>query len=255
MKNTWLATYILLTYTFSWAIWIPMALSKTVVAAGQGWPTHLLGLLGPALAAILVTATTRGRSGLTELFGRITKVVKRPIWFLILAITASFISLGLLAPHSINDFLTYSGAGSIGWLVVPYVLVVNGFGEEIGWRGYLADALLDHFSRGATSSIIWVVWGIWHLPLFWVVSNFMDLGIGGTIGWAIGLFSGSVLLTWMYDASGSSIFLVAVWHTLFNFSTATTATSGLPAAVSSTLVIVAAVVLLLLPRTWRRKMA
>lgn len=231
-----------------------MALSHTVVESGQGWPTHLLGLLGPGVAAVIATAATQGWAGLRELFGRVVRVKVKPIWFAILVLTASFIALGeLSSPKSIDDYLTYSGAGSLGWLVIPYVLVVNGFGEEVGWRGYLADSLLKRFSQGTTSLMVWLVWGLWHLPLFWVVANFIDLGIGGTIGWVMGLLSGSVFLTWMYERSGKSIFLVAVWHTLFNFSTATNAAAGIPAAVSSTLVMVAAIVIMLLPKTWRRK--
>ena len=232
-----------------------MALTGTIVHSGQSWPTHLLGLLSPAISAIVVTTVTQKLDGVKELFSRVTKASVRPFWYLVLGFTASLIALGLFAPHSGNDYLTYSGVGSIGWLVIPYVLVVNGFGEEIGWRGFLADGLLKRFSTGVTAFIVWIIWGLWHLPLFWVVANFIDLGLGGAIGWTIGLFTGSVLLTWMYKYSGSSIFLVATWHTLFNFSTATKATSGLPAAVSSTVVMVAAFALLVYPQTWRRKKA
>lgn len=228
-----------------------MALSNVKVEPGQAWPTHLLGLLGPAFAAVVVTGATQKSDGLKSLFSRTIKISVRPVWYLVLAVTASFVGLGLLAPHAASDYLTYSGAGAIGWFVLPYVLVVNGFGEEIGWRGYLADSLLQRFSQGLTALIVWAIWGLWHLPLFWVVANFMELGLGGTIGWVFGLLTGSVLLTWMYASSGFSIFLVAVWHTLFNFSTATTAAAGLPAAVSSTLVIIAAVFILAVPKTWR----
>lgn len=80
----------------------------------------------------------------------------------------------------------------------------------------------------------------------------MQLGVGGTIGWSLGLLSGSILLTWMYQASGYSILVVALWHTAFNFSTATDVTSGVPAAVISTVVMVVAVVLLSIPRMWKR---
>lgn len=43
--------------------------------------------------------------------------------------------------------------------------------------------------------------------------------------------------------SGNSVLLVAAWHTAFNLTSATKATSGLVAAMSSTVVMVAAVVI------------
>ena len=50
-----LVTFVVLAYALSWAWWIPMAVHGDVVRAGQGWPTHLIGLAGPAAAAVITT--------------------------------------------------------------------------------------------------------------------------------------------------------------------------------------------------------
>lgn len=250
-----LASYLGLTYLISWSVWIPLAVSATKIEPGQAWPTHLFGLLGPAIAAIIVTLATQGRVGLRELATRIIRVKVRWHWYGLAGLTAGFIAFGLANSSSTSDFLRYSGAGEWGLLVIPYVFILNGFGEEIGWRGFLVEELSKKFSLGVTSILTWVFWAVWHMPLFWFLATFMDLGVGGTIGWTIGLLSGSVFLTWMYIKSEHSIFIVALWHTVFNFSTATTATAGLAAAISSTIVMVAAVAILVFPSTWRRKMA
>ena len=57
-----------------------------------------------------------------------------------------------------------------------------------------------------------------------------------------------VMLTRLYVGSGRSVLLVALWHTAFNFTTATTATEGLSAAITSTAVMAAAVVVLVRAR-------
>ena len=62
--------YVALSLLFSWAWWVPMVLAGQVVRAGQGWPTHLLGLTGPALAAVVGTAAADGRPGLADLWAR-----------------------------------------------------------------------------------------------------------------------------------------------------------------------------------------
>jgi membrane protease YdiL (CAAX protease family) len=64
------------------------------------------------------------------------------------------------------------------------------------------------------------------------------------VGWAFGLLCGSVGLTWLYLASHRSILAVALWHTAYNFGTATQAGGGVPAAVLSTLVMCWAAALL-----------
>jgi len=62
--------YVAVEYAISWGFWLPLALSHQVVAVG-GWPTHLPGLIGPALAAFTVTAIAQGRRGVRVLAANI----------------------------------------------------------------------------------------------------------------------------------------------------------------------------------------
>ena len=112
--------------------------------------------------------------------------------------------------------------------------------------------MLTEHSRAITALIVWVVWAGWHLPLFWIVASFRDFGPAGTVGWVVGIGFGSVFLTWLYQSADRSILIVALWHSVYNFTTATRATAGAAAAVASTAVIVTSVVILCLPGSWRR---
>ena len=249
-----LVAFVVLAYAISWAWWVPLAVRGVVVQPGQGWPTHLPGLMGPAIAAVLVTALTGGRAGLAELWSRITRWRVGWVWYAVIAATAALALIPVVVGSldGAGSLVQYSGAPMAGLWVVLYVLVVNGFGEETGWRGYLAEHLLEDHSRAVTSLIVWPIWAAWHLPLFWVVGNFRDFGVGGTIGWVVGIGFGSVLLTWLYASAGHSILVVALWHTAYNFATATEAAAGTAAAVASTIVIIASVVILRRPGSWRR---
>jgi membrane protease YdiL (CAAX protease family) len=253
-----LLSYVLLAYTVSWAWWLPMALTTTSTRVGLGWPTHLPGLMGAALAAIVVTGTVSGRDGLRDLAQRAWRWRVPLRWYALVGTTAGLIVLAPLSRIITGEplpagsaYLTYSGLGALpGILTVLVVLVVNGFGEEIGWRGFLADGLLPRHGVVKAALLVAPVWALWHLPMFWVVTNLVDLGIAGAVGWFVGLTAGSVLLTWLYQGSGRSIALVALWHAAFNLVTATEAGSGVPAAAASTLVMVAAVIIAV--REWRR---
>ena len=62
------ATFVVLGFLFSWLVWLPL------LAAVQGWivmspwsTLHLLGGLGPGLAAVVVIALTEGHVGLRRI--------------------------------------------------------------------------------------------------------------------------------------------------------------------------------------------
>lgn len=231
-----------------------MALTGAVVRNGSAWPSHLPGLLGPALAAIITVAAFRGRVGLAELWSRMIRWRFPWMMWVVLAVTLALVTIPLFTNPNATaaEYLVFSGAPQIGILTVLYILIVNGFGEEIGWRGFLADSLMERHRLGVIALIVWTVWGAWHIPLFWVVQNFRELGPVGVVGWSAGLLSGSVVLTWLYSTTRRSILFVAIWHTVFNFATATTASAGVGAAVASTVVIAFSLVVVCLPSFWRR---
>jgi membrane protease YdiL (CAAX protease family) len=253
-----LVTYVVLAFAFSWLWWVPMALRGQVARPGQGWPTHLPGLLGPALAAIVVVLGWHGTTGLLELGRRAVRWrgVGRWWWSVPAILALGVVGLAGSAATGtrvdLGGLAEYSGAPVVSVvLLFGYVLLVNGYGEELGWRGLLADGLVDRVGEVRAALLVTVVWATWHLPLFWVVEGFRSMG-WATIGWVLGLLAGSVVLTRLYVGSGRSVLLVALWHTAFNVTTATTATQGLSAAITSTAVIVAAVVVLVRARARER---
>ena len=53
----------------------------------------------------------------------------------------------------------------MGVFLSPFVNVMNCFGEEWGWRGYLLPKMLKKFKVVPTLLISGVIWGLWHMPL------------------------------------------------------------------------------------------
>ncbi|HYN29640.1 MAG TPA: hypothetical protein VES95_07200 [Dermatophilaceae bacterium] len=100
---------------------MPMAVRGEVSRPGQGWPTHLPGLLGPALAALVVTALAGGRPGLSDLWARCTRW--RVGWAPWLAVGAVLVLLAVplvVGPEvSRRDLVLVSGAPAVGLLTVP----------------------------------------------------------------------------------------------------------------------------------------
>jgi hypothetical protein len=65
-------------------------------------------------------------------------------------------------------------------LFAPFVNGLFGFGEELGWRGYLLPKLLPLGRRWA-HVLVGIIWGLWHLPLVLVGFAYPGHPILGTV--------------------------------------------------------------------------
>jgi len=162
------------------------------------------------------------------------------VWWLVVATTFGLAALGALQAlvadsdlPRLAEFTRYTGVGSITPIaVIAVVLILNGFGEEVGWRGFAVERLLGDHDLRWTALVVGVGWAGWHLPLFWLVDSFRSFG-PLAIGWFVSMLAASVVLAHLYCAARHSILLVAAWHTAFNFTSATEATGALVGTVMS----------------------
>lgn len=244
MRRHPLAAFFVLACGFSWAYWVPLALVAPQVS-------HFPGLLGPLLAAVVVTATVDGRGGLRTLLRRAVRWQVPLRWYAAALAPAAAGAVTLVA-------LTAAGRGRPSWpelgtmpgvpdvglaglLVV--LLLVNGYGEEVGWRGFAWPRLRRRHGLVASSLLLAAPWALWHLPTFWLETGLADLDLRTVPGWLIALPFGALVLGWLYERSGRSLLVVALFHAALNWASATEATAGLPAVVVSALVVVAACVI------------
>jgi uncharacterized protein len=255
-----LVVFFMLAYALSWAWLIPLAVTHLVVGRGAGWPTHFPALLGPAIAALVVTAWTMGRPGVRDLGARVARWRVPLRWWLVAVSPVLFLGLALIAMTAagkalptVADFARFSGIPAIGLAGVLLIIFVGALGEETGWRGYALPQLQRRFSPLASSLILAVVWFGWHLPQFLVITTYRDFSPVQYVGMFLGLACGAVVLTWLYNRSGGSVLLVAVWHGLYNVVSGTQAATGMLAAVVSTLIMIQAVVLIVLDLRARRR--
>jgi len=110
-------------------------------------------------------------------------------------------------------------APQIPWnfsLLWCFNLVFGGsLGEELGWRGFALPRLLRRFSPVAASTILGLLWGLWHLPID-IRHGFGLPGIAGVslrLGWAWAL---SALFTWVFIRAGGALLAPLLLHTSFN---------------------------------------
>lgn len=240
-----LGSFWVLAFGFSWAYWIPLAVWAPDV-------THFPGLLGPLLAGVLVTSATGGRAALRELGSRMVRWrLPARLWLLsLLPLVAAALAVAVRGlagqgwPTS-RQLATMDGLPSSGFLVLlGLVLVVNGYGEEVGWRGVAWARLRSRFPIAPAALRLALPWAVWHLPTFWLDTGLRGFPLLTVPGWLVGLFAGAVVLGWLYEKAGASLLIVAVFHSGLNLASATQATEGLPAAAATAVVIAVAVLVL-----------
>jgi uncharacterized protein len=245
-----LAAFFALAYALSCSWAIPLVAAHQVVLRGEGWPTHYPALLGPAIAAVVVTAWTMGRPGVRDLLARMARWRVPIRWWLMAVSPAAFLGLALIMMAatgktlpSVADFGRFSGLPATGVAGVLLLIFIGALAEETGWRGYALPQLQRRFSPLASSLILALLWFGWHLPQFLLIASYRNLGAGGYAGMFFGLACGAVILTWLYNRSGGSILLVALWHGLYNLVAGTQAAAGMLAAVVSALIMIQAIIL------------
>jgi membrane protease YdiL (CAAX protease family) len=115
-----------------------------------------------------------------------------------------------------------SGLPELGLpLLFIVVALVNGFGEEGGWRGFLFPFFRRRFALVPASLAVTAIWAAWHVPLFFVLESYQDFNAITLVGFLIGLAAGALVLGWAYERTGESILVVAVWHATCNIFAAT----------------------------------
>ena len=116
---------------------------------------------------------------------------------------------------AIPPFWGLIGIAVGGALVAGFT--INGafaFGEEYGWRGWLADELRPLGAFWA-NIITGVLWGLWHAPLILLGFNYGDYGKVGT-AFMVALCIPFSFLLWRAREVTGSLLAPAVLHGAFN---------------------------------------
>ena len=216
--------FFVLAFAFSWVVWAP----AVFLSRGPSEPRtlaallHLAGSLGPMVSALVVTALAGGSAGVRELLGRIVRWRVGVGWWVIAALGTPILFL-LAALISGLMFGGWPNMGEFGRSeefaflgLLPYSLaniVFFGFGEEVGWRGF-ALPILQTGRRSAllAALILSLFWAAWHIPLFSFAMGLKSMGLAVLPGWFFFFLTGSVLLAWLYNSTGGSILIVAIFH-------------------------------------------
>jgi membrane protease YdiL (CAAX protease family) len=199
---------------------VPPYILAALVPQNMVMLTGLIIALAPITAALILAYRESGSGGAKRLLSRAFdyKRITNKIWY-----------LPILFFWPILFFLAYGLTIAMGEttpdpllpVVVAPVLFVLFFifalFEEVGWMGYVFEAMENRWNALNASLLLGFIWAIWHLPLY-ILAGLDPLWIAGQITSLIAI---RTLIVFVYNSTGKSVFAAVIFHAVYNLCTLT----------------------------------
>jgi uncharacterized protein len=178
-------------------------------------PIAALMAICPATAAAILAYKNDGFDGVSVLLRRVSdyRRISSMIWLLpalllppvLSTITFLFLRLtGVAIPTPQFSLMTTTG--------LFLVFFVGALAEELGWSGYATDPLQQRFGALGGAMLLGFVWALFHLVALLQTGRSV-LWIGW---WSLGTIATRVLIVWLYNNTGKSVFAAALLHAMGN---------------------------------------
>ena len=211
-------TFFVLVFVLALPFWLLGALAGGLTKALPiNLPITALGFVCPMTAAVILRYREQQSRGVKQLLGRVfdLKRTRQKLWyvpailFMPIIMVLSYVVLRLRGVPLPEPYIPL--------LAIPIfflVFFIGAIGEEVGWSGYAIDPLQDRWGAFIASLILGGVEAIWHLVPYiqthispaWIAWQSMR-----TVGFR-------VLIVWLYNNTGKSVFVAILFHTMFNVS-------------------------------------
>ena len=203
--------FLLLLFILSVPCWVLGAIYDVQIF--PGFNLYQLPLALSAVTAFILIYREAGSAGVIALLKRTYdfRNIKSKIWYLPMLLI--YPSMGFIA----YLVLRFSGTSipppqfSLATLLGLIAIFFMTYGEELGWTGYLIDPMQERWSALRSGILLGVVWAVIHAPTFFIN--------GYSFEWVFwhGLYTvaGRVLMVWIYNNAGKSLFSMALTHSTF----------------------------------------
>ena len=182
-----------------------------------GLSASALMVFCPMTAALILVYRENKAEGVTELLGRSLdfKRIKAKRWYvpiLLLMPGINVVVYGLM--RWMGTPLPAPQVSVLPALLMSLAFFVGALGEELGWSGYALDPMQDRWSALRAGVTLGVVAVIWHLvPLIQ-----MHRSLTWIAWWCLYAVASRVLIVWLYNNTGRSVFAVALFHATLNIT-------------------------------------
>ncbi len=213
--NRSLLTFFLLVLVLSIPFWLIGAVTDLQLMPGLS--VSALMAFCPALAAAVLVYRVNGRAGVLGLLRRSFdfKRIRAKRWFIPILLVMPGVSVAVYVLMRWMDMPLPAPQFSVpAALLMLVAFFVGALGEELGWSGYAIEPLQARWSALMASLALGAVGALWHLvPLLLVHRSPTWIA-----WWCVYDFASRVLVVWLYNNTGKSVFAVALFHATLNLS-------------------------------------
>jgi membrane protease YdiL (CAAX protease family) len=214
-----LVAFFTLAYGISWVMLLTLYGLLRLPAA----LVILLQTLGPTLAALVTAGALEGTAGRRRLIAqvRIWRVARRRYIFALVVIPVVCLLAALALPGA---FVGLGGQSAVKLAIQFLAVVIVGFlsgplFEEPGWRGFALPRLQAQMGALRGTLLLGVLWAAWHLPQYLVPEWASENG-GVTpilvVTFLLFVVAIAPIMTWLYNSTRGSLFLVMLAHSAIN---------------------------------------
>lgn len=208
-------TFFALVFGLSIPFWLMGA--ATDLQLMPGLSVSALMAFCPMVAALMLVHRERKAAAVAELLRRSFdfKRIKAKRWYapiLLLMFGVNLAVYGLM--RGLDMPLPAPQIGALAALLLFLAFLVGALGEELGWSGYATDPMQNRWNALQTGLLMGLVSVLWHLvPLL-----LMQRSPTWIAWWSLYAVAARVLIVWLYNNSGKSVFAVALFHATLNLS-------------------------------------
>lgn len=211
-----LMVFVALTFAITWSliglyVLQPEWASQTFGAISGSHPIFFLATWAPAIAALTLVLYFAGWPGLKAFLTRLFLWRCPPAW-------VAFILIGIPIIYMAGSWMKGGPTlaplppqGVSGLIAILLMMLFLGPIEEFGWRGFAQPMLQRHVAPIWAGMIIGAIWGIWHLPAFFLSGTVF--GSWDFLPFFIGNITLAVLVTPIFNHTGGSL----LWPMLFHW--------------------------------------
>jgi membrane protease YdiL (CAAX protease family) len=228
-----IASFLVLFYGLGWACFLPSLLGtqgfSLIPADIPLDPFRLLGIVCFAIIPFVVTRIVGAGPG-RSLSGQVRHVRVGPQWYLVALFGPPFaLLMGAIIVKGTAPVIAI--ANNIASIPTEFVLgivvlaLLGNLWEETSWSGFVTNRLQARFGPLKASLIVAPLFGLYHLPLFFIIAG-LDSGPNHLpiaqfplyLAFLLIVFSGPmrILLTWIYNSTGQSLPVVSLFHASIN---------------------------------------
>jgi membrane protease YdiL (CAAX protease family) len=263
--------FLVMAFAFGWTTLLPLLLSQDGLAV---LPIELpvtvfqvlASLVGLVLPAFLVAAATDGKAGVRELLRRSLRWRVGVQWYVI-ALLGMFVAVlvvaipfvGLVPLHMVVRKWQLLFTVFVPGVLVPFLH--TNLPEEIGWTS-LQARLQDRHGPLLASVMVAPLFTLIHLPAYfvdgWINAEGTPLAEFPSVLLLVGIVAVlsiflRLIIMWLYNGTGGSLLIVALFHSAFNMSTGQKLTPAfIPGPEASSLPTLAIVVVAVLVAAFTR---